>query len=115
MAVCALCLQERQLRDSHIIPKFVFDYLKRTSATGFLRFSDRPNRRAQDGMTAALLCDECEQRLSVFEKYFAEHQGYQTNRYPSLSEQTRAEIGRRWGPVITKYGYDPAAARTARG
>ena len=39
------------------------------------------------------------------EKYFAEHKGYQTNRYPSLSAETRAEIGRRWGDVIRRYGY----------
>jgi hypothetical protein len=39
------------------------------------------------------------------EKYFAAHTGYQTNRYPALSDELRAEIARRWGPVIDRYGY----------
>jgi hypothetical protein len=41
------------------------------------------------------------------EEYFAAHTGYQTNRYPALSDELRAEIARRWGPVIDKYGYTP--------
>jgi hypothetical protein len=40
------------------------------------------------------------------EKYLAEHAGYRTNRYPNLSPDLRAEIARRWGPVIRRYGYD---------
>ncbi len=39
------------------------------------------------------------------ERYFEEHKGYKTNRYPNLSDETRTEIARRWGPVIQKYGY----------
>ena len=39
------------------------------------------------------------------EKYLAEHTGYQTNRYPALSDELRGEIARRWGPVIDRYGY----------
>ncbi|MBI1917410.1 MAG: sulfotransferase [Planctomycetes bacterium] len=39
------------------------------------------------------------------ERYFEEHKGYKTNRYPNLSAETRAEITQRWGPVIQKYGY----------
>ena len=38
-------------------------------------------------------------------KYLAEHAGYQTNRYPSLTPELRAEITRRWGEVIERYGY----------
>jgi omega-hydroxy-beta-dihydromenaquinone-9 sulfotransferase len=40
------------------------------------------------------------------ERYLAEHAGYQTNRYPSLSPELRAEITRRWGHVIRQYGYE---------
>lgn len=72
MPACALCLAERELRESHIIPKFVFKYLKRTSATGYLRFGTQPNRRVQDGRKVPMLCEECEQRFSTLEKYFAE-------------------------------------------
>jgi hypothetical protein len=33
---------------------------------------------------------------------------YQTNRY-QLSDQQRAEVARRWGPVIRQYGYEPTS------
>jgi hypothetical protein len=50
-----------------------------------------------------------EQVRPHFETYLAGNRDYQTNRYPSLPPQTRAEIARRWGPVIQRYGYtDPA-------
>ena len=44
------------------------------------------------------------------EAYFAEHTGYQTNRYPALSVELRAEIARRWEPVIQKYDYAAPSA-----
>jgi hypothetical protein len=69
--ICRLCQRPRELRDSHILPAFVFRWLKDTSATGFMRFADEPNRRAQDGITTRLLCDECEGRLGVWERAFA--------------------------------------------
>jgi hypothetical protein len=47
------------------------------------------------------------------ERYLAEQADYQTNRY-QLTPELRAEIGRRWGAVIARYGYSgPAENRTA--
>jgi hypothetical protein len=43
--------------------------------------------------------------LPRLEQYLAANAGYQTNRYPHLSPQLRAEITRRWGDVIRRYGY----------
>ena len=51
--------------------------------------------------------DEAGPRLR---KYLEEHAGYQTNRYPSLAPELRAEITRRWGAVIERYGYGQEAA-----
>ncbi|WP_268542318.1 hypothetical protein [Candidatus Nitrosotenuis cloacae] len=68
---CALCGLERELRDSHIIPKFVGKWLKKTSATGYLAKATRASHRVQDLGTLRLLCSECEERLSKFEQYFA--------------------------------------------
>jgi hypothetical protein len=45
--------------------------------------------------------DKVQPRL---EAYLASIAGYETNRY-SLTAQQRAEITRRWGPVIRQYGY----------
>jgi len=71
-ARCALCQKEAELKMSHVIPKFVYDWIKRTSATGYLRHSSNVDKRAQDGHKLPLLCGECEQRFSVAEKKFAE-------------------------------------------
>ena len=36
MATCALCKSEKLLKESHIIPKFVFDRIKENSPTGLM-------------------------------------------------------------------------------
>jgi hypothetical protein len=45
-----------------------------------------------------------EKVLPRLEKYVARSAGYETNRY-ELSPEVRAEITRRWGSVIRRYGY----------
>jgi SEC-C motif len=70
--ICRLCNQTRSLQDSHIIPKFVFDWMKRSGST-YLRVSGKPNLRQQDGLKYPLLCTDCEQRFSEQEKWFAEN------------------------------------------
>jgi hypothetical protein len=42
--ICALCQDETNLKESHLIPKFVGKWLKRTSATGYLRDIDNINK-----------------------------------------------------------------------
>jgi hypothetical protein len=68
---CALCQENPTGQKSHIIPAFIFRWLKKTSATGFMRGTKEPNRRVQDGPKYPLLCGQCEDRLSVFEDEFA--------------------------------------------
>jgi len=68
---CGLCQKEKPLLDSHIIPAFVFKWIKNTSATGYLRFLENINLRAQDGKKTKLLCSDCENILSVVETKFA--------------------------------------------
>ena len=69
---CALCAQSTDLQASHIIPGFVFRWLRESSATGHFRFSSSPNRRVQDGLKPHMLCRDCEQLLSSWEKTFSE-------------------------------------------
>ena len=69
---CALCADSSDLQASHIIPGFVFDWLRETSATGHFRCSQSPNLRVQDGWKVRMLCWACEQRFSSWEKKFAE-------------------------------------------
>ncbi len=73
MAACALCKSDKPLVESHIIPQFAFDRIKKNSPTGFLRgVILQPNLRRQDGDKPKMLCDDCEQRFSEAEKNFAE-------------------------------------------
>jgi len=71
MKKCALCREERELRRSHIVPAFVFAYIKETSATGYLRRTTTPNRREQDGARLELLCASCEGVLGDLESWFS--------------------------------------------
>lgn len=71
-AKCVLCQASRELQVSHIIPRFVSNWLKESSASGFFRGAKNPNLRLQDTMKMPLLCSDCENRFSKFEKYFAE-------------------------------------------
>ena len=69
---CGLCEISADLRQSHIIPSFVFEWLLNTSATGFIRFGEAPNLRVQDGWKPKMLCGDCEQKFALLEKRFAE-------------------------------------------
>ncbi len=66
---CRLCRKLAVLRESHVIPRFVTDWMKRTG-TPYLRYVVDPNRRRQDGRKVRLLCDDCEQRFSRVEGWF---------------------------------------------
>ena len=68
---CALCLENRPLCESHIIPAFVGRYLKDTSATGYLRAAEKSNLRVQDLPTEKLLCAQCELQFSRWEDNFS--------------------------------------------
>lgn len=71
IAKCHLCNKNRELRESHIIPSFVYKWLKASSGTGHIRFGGAPNLRSQDGYKAYLLCDECEGLFNSLETEFA--------------------------------------------
>lgn len=67
---CALCLVDRPLKESHIVPAFVVRHLTETSATGFLT-QPGSQKRIQDGPKEALLCEDCEQRFGRWERTFS--------------------------------------------
>lgn len=73
IGTCGLCDQEKELKNSHLIPRFVTNWIKKTSKTGFLRGVINPNRRVQDSAKHYFLCSCCEERFSKDEKEFAEH------------------------------------------
>lgn len=71
MSKCALCGNEAKLEISHILPKFLFRYQKKSSPTGNIRSADNPNRIVQDGEKLPFLCGECEDLFSRWETSFA--------------------------------------------
>lgn len=73
MDICRLCGKETELCNSHIIPKFIFDYIKNMSITGGIRMTTNPNRRLEDGLKIKFLCKDCEEKFSKYEKYFKEN------------------------------------------
>lgn len=83
---CGLCLRERPLRVSHIIPAFAGRYLKKTSATGYLRDAINPNIRRQDLRKEPLLCGECEQTFGNWEREFSVHA------FPAIQDDTFKEL-----------------------
>lgn len=68
---CRLCGTVGELQESHVIPKFVYKWMKETSGTGHLRFGQQPNRRVQDGYKFHWLCENCEQLFNTWETQFA--------------------------------------------
>jgi hypothetical protein len=69
---CRLYGTTAELRSSHLMPKFVIDYFKRTGSR-YLRSFETPNQRLQDGFKRNYLSHEAEQVFSVKEKWFAEN------------------------------------------
>ena len=69
---CRLCLQDRQLRRSHIIPELLYRPLY--GPTHQIR-SVNPDlhyiKFLRKGLRQALLCDDCERLLSKYESYFS--------------------------------------------
>lgn len=68
---CALCGKIGKLVNSHIIPEWVYtdlyDEKHRLPVVSTLKEKTRPFE--QKGIREKLLCNDCEQKLSVFERY----------------------------------------------
>ena len=83
-STCQLCLKKKDLQDSHILPKFIYAWLKNTSATGYMRSLLAPNLRIQDGVKKKLLCLDCERLFATYEKQFAENIFFPYHNDPSV-------------------------------
>ena len=69
--LCRLCETKARLEESHIIPAFVYKWLKASAAASFMRFGTQPNKRVQDGFKRFWLCGKCEDTLNGWETKFA--------------------------------------------
>lgn len=68
---CQLCDNFGTLRNSHVVPRFVYKWVKESSTTGYLRLGSEPNKRIQDGFKFRWLCHNCETMLNTWETRFA--------------------------------------------
>jgi hypothetical protein len=68
---CALCLQHAELRRSHVIPEFLYEtlYDEKHRLQVLSIIPEQANWREQKGLRERLLCDACEQKLSIWERY----------------------------------------------
>jgi hypothetical protein len=69
METCKLCKQESELRLSHIIPKFVYRWMRETGPGRFRQMKNF-NITIQDGIKTRMLCGDCEEKFSQCEKWF---------------------------------------------
>lgn len=68
---CALCLRPKELRKSHIIPEFLYEslYDDKHRLHVLSVIPEQGNSLEQKGLREKLLCDDCEQKLSSWERY----------------------------------------------
>ena len=68
---CRLCKEDRQLRESHIFPEWLYKPLYDDKHRFFVFSTDANKRRGTrpKGIYERLLCHECEQRFSKWEGY----------------------------------------------
>lgn len=65
---CRLCLKEKELQTSHILPSFSGKWLKNNSLTNYLRNVKNPEIRRQDLIKTPILCADCEGLFSQWEE-----------------------------------------------
>ena len=72
---CRLCLNSGELRRSHIIPNALFKRIKQRDAGKGIRFDDSKEslvEHSSESWWEYLLCDGCEQRIGLLDKYAVE-------------------------------------------
>src|SRR5271169_2274152 len=88
---CYLCQSDSDLQSSHILPAFVYRWLRESSGNSPIRATTAPNLRVQDGIKRYWLCAACEERFSRFETAFANNLFY-----PYLDASARPFQYSRW-------------------
>ena len=70
---CKLFGFESEMQESHIYPRFVIKFMKKTGGTNYIRNVTNPNKREQDGLKRYWLSKEAEQKFGIREKWFSEN------------------------------------------
>ena len=69
--ICALCQKPKELRNSHIIPEFLYEslYDDKHRVHVLSVIPEQTNSIEQKGLRERLLCDDCETKFSRWERY----------------------------------------------
>lgn len=96
MSICKLCLRDKGLKHSHIIPEFMYQhvYEKRIKRFKALTVDFANNQKPhlkyeQSGIREDLLCGDCELLLSKYEKYAAETFYSNNGKYNAFCTNTK--------------------------
>jgi len=95
IGICKLCLNESQLINSHIIPKFCFKKIKGNDNFYYL-LSESKRIKLQKEFREYLLCKQCEDKFSKLETYFSNNIYF----YPK-----KLKLDKNTGVVMTR-GFD---------
>lgn len=68
MSICHLCKEEKQLRNSHIVPEFLYEdlYNDKGHLVGVNGVGPKGRRLLQKGIREPLLCESCEQHINEY-------------------------------------------------
>lgn len=89
---CRLCNETRTLQGSHVIPRFVFKWLRETGITKHIRFSEDPDGRVQDGPKEQWLCWDCEQKFGRWENTFKREMFVPTTQEKAWSSYSKESV-----------------------
>jgi len=92
---CRLCQADADLQLSHILPAFVFRWLRESAGGNPIRNTSTPNLRVQDGLKRYWLCSYCEGLFGASETTFANELFY-----PYLSSSGKRF---RYGPWLLHF------------
>lgn len=115
MSVCFYCTENETIENSHVISKFISDWLKETSETGYLRTVSNINQREQDSEKLPMLCPTCEQAFGIFENLYKKHSFTKIANYrnPLPSVLTISDSDKKfmlslfWRQIIRLLNFDP--------
>ncbi len=101
MTHCALCLENKDLVKSHIIPNSFFKRIKpKGKATEINVYSAKPRRTVQNSWYENLLCSDCETLLSEWERYSIGV--IYTPEVVGVKKEIGSKLGERWFGVDYK-------------
>lgn len=74
MPLCRLCQKERELKESHIIPRFLYKYMLSVTDNEITQFDGQKNlwQKSNRQLKKKLLCFSCEQLLGKNETLFSD-------------------------------------------